>query len=87
MAAKPKTDFESSLARLEHLVEQLDRGELPLEDALRTFEQGVALTRQCQDALKSAQQKVEILLQRNNEAQPAPFEQQGGDGTTQSPLS
>ena len=73
MAAKPKTDFESSLAELTQLVEKLEQGELPLDEALRNFERGVALTRQCQNSLKTAQQKVEILLKRNGEPSPEPF--------------
>jgi exodeoxyribonuclease VII small subunit len=64
--AKPKTpDFEQSLAELEALVARLEQGDVPLEDALKTFERGVALTRQCQTALRTAQQKVEILLSRD----------------------
>jgi len=55
-------DFEASLEELEAIVERLEQGDLPLEEALRTFERGVALTRQCQGALAQAQQKVEILL-------------------------
>ena len=78
MAAKPKTDFETSLVELEQLVERLEHGELPLDEALRTFEQGVALTRQCQGALKTAQQKVEVLLRRNGEPAPEPFDESGG---------
>jgi exodeoxyribonuclease VII small subunit len=68
MARKPQAetpatpDFEASLEELEALVERLERGDLPLEDALRNFERGVQLTRQCQGALTEAQQKVEILL-------------------------
>jgi exodeoxyribonuclease VII small subunit len=46
---------------------------LPLEEALQTFERGVALTRHCQSALKAAQQKVEILLKRNGESGVEPF--------------
>ncbi len=58
-------DFEQSLAELEALVAKLEQGDVPLEDALETFERGVALTRQCQTALRTAQQKVEVLLARN----------------------
>jgi exodeoxyribonuclease VII small subunit len=58
------TDFETALVELEALVERLERGDLPLEEALRSFERGVGLTRQCQGALQSAQQKVEILLKK-----------------------
>ena len=46
---------------------KLEQGDVPLEDALKTFERGVALTRQCQTALRTAQQKVEVLLTRNGE--------------------
>jgi exodeoxyribonuclease VII small subunit len=66
-------DFESSLAELEVLVERLEQGDLALDDALKAFERGVALTRQCQGALKAAQQKVEILLSSNPNAEPEPF--------------
>ncbi len=50
------------MRELEALVERLEHGELPLEEALRQFERGVALTKACQAALKAAEQKVEILL-------------------------
>ncbi len=60
-------DFEQSLMELEALVARLEQGDVPLEEALETFERGVALTRQCQTALRTAQQKVEILLARNGE--------------------
>jgi len=60
-------DFESSLAELEALVARLEQGDVPLEEALKTFERGVALTRQCQTALRTAQQKVEVLLTRNGD--------------------
>lgn len=60
-------DFERSLSELESLVERLERGDLPLEEALQTFERGVELTRHCQTSLKAAQQKVEILLKRSGQ--------------------
>ncbi len=72
-AAAPPADFEQALAELEGLVERLERGDLPLDEALKTFERGVALTRHCQSALKAAQQKVEILLKRSGEAGVEPF--------------
>jgi exodeoxyribonuclease VII small subunit len=50
------------MRELEALVERLERGDLPLEEALKQFERGVALTKSCQAALKAAEQKVEILL-------------------------
>jgi exodeoxyribonuclease VII small subunit len=70
--SKP-ADFEESLAELESLVGRLERGDLPLDEALKTFERGVELTRHCQAALKTAQQKVEILLSRSGETHIAPF--------------
>jgi len=58
---------------LEALVERLEHGDLPLEESLAAFERGVALTRNCQAALKQAQQKVEILLKKAGEAQVEEF--------------
>lgn len=54
--------FDQNLADLEALVEQLESGDLGLEDALKLFEKGVKLTRNCQQALDNAQQKVETLI-------------------------
>ena len=74
MKSKPKLpDFEHSLTELEALVAKLEQGDVPLEEALKTFERGVALTRQCQTALRTAQQKVEVLLARNGEETLEPF--------------
>jgi exodeoxyribonuclease VII small subunit len=65
MTRKTKSlDFEKSLRELEALVEKLEHGELPLEEALKHFERGVALTRECQAALKAAEARVEILTRR-----------------------
>ncbi len=55
-------DFEKALSELETLVENLERGELPLEETLKQFERGIELTRSCQKALQAAEQRVEILL-------------------------
>ena len=70
-------DFENALAELESLVERLERGDVPLDEALRTFERGVALTRHCQTCLQTAQQKVEILLKRSGQPEVQPFEETG----------
>lgn len=66
-------NFEQTLAELEGLIERLESGSLPLDEALKTFERGVELTRGCQTALRNAQQKVEILLQRDGAATVEPF--------------
>jgi exodeoxyribonuclease VII small subunit len=75
MARNPKDpDFEQALAELEKLVQRLEGGDLPLDEALKTFERGIELTRHCQTALKSAQQKVEILLKRSGQVEVQPFD-------------
>lgn len=66
--------FEDALNELESLVEQMERGELSLEDSLASFERGVALTRRCEAALKAAEQKVEILSHKTMEGEPEPFD-------------
>ncbi|MBS0376486.1 MAG: exodeoxyribonuclease VII small subunit [Proteobacteria bacterium] len=63
-AAAEPFDFERAMADLEGVVAQLEQGEVPLEEALKAFERGVALTRACQEALTAAEQKVEVLLTR-----------------------
>jgi len=65
-------DFEKTLGDLESIVERLEQGDLPLDESLKAFERGVELTRQCQAALKQAEQKVEILLRKTG--QPETFE-------------
>ena len=67
-------DFEHALADLEETVERLERGDLPLEEALKQFERGIGLARNCQVALRQAEQKVEILLQKTPDAAPESFE-------------
>ncbi len=62
MASAKKINLEKSLADLEELVEELESGDLPLETAMKKFEEGIKLTRGCQAALKDAEQKVQILL-------------------------
>jgi exodeoxyribonuclease VII small subunit len=67
-------EFEQALAELETLVERLEGGDLPLDEALKAFERGVALTRHCQACLQAAQQKVEILLKRSGQPEAVAFE-------------
>ncbi len=62
---KSTTLFEDSLAELEQLVSQLEQGDISLEESLKSFERGVNLTRTCQKALQDAEQKVQILLEKN----------------------
>ena len=65
--AAQKIDFEKSLAKLETVVEKLEAGDQPLEEALKLFEEGIHLTRGCQLALQQAEQKINILTQQNEE--------------------
>ena len=74
----PKKDpatqpFEAALAELESVVESLERGELSLEESLKTFERGVELTRTCQEALKQAEQKIQILSNKDADGGLDPF--------------
>ena len=62
MTSKKSINLEKSLAALETVVEELESGDLPLETAMKKFEEGIKLTRGCQSALKDAEQRVEILL-------------------------
>jgi exodeoxyribonuclease VII small subunit len=62
MSAKKTINLEKALTDLEEIVEELESGDLPLEKAMKKFEEGIKLTRNCQAALKDAEQKVEILL-------------------------
>ncbi len=64
---KSSTLFEDSLQGLEEIVEQLEQGDISLEESLKSFEQGVKLTRTCQKALQEAEQKVQILLEKNGQ--------------------
>ena len=75
--------FESSLAELEKIVEQLENGDLPLEESLKLFETGVKLSRECRERLSDAERRIEVLMKDGNgnlnlsELSP---EQSGGGG-------
>ena len=62
MTTNKPVNLEKALDELEAIVEALESGDLPLEKAMKKFEDGIKLTRDCQAALKDAEQKVEILL-------------------------
>jgi exodeoxyribonuclease VII small subunit len=75
-AAKSESapDFEKALAELEEIVATLEKGDLSLDAALKHFERGISLTRQCQTSLKEAELKVEQLVERNGKQLLEPFE-------------
>jgi len=69
-----KAGFEQALSDLENLVEQLESGDLSLDQSLKQFKRGVELTRHCQGILEQAQQIVEQLIEANDESSAVPFE-------------
>ena len=75
--AKPKA-FETSLEELERIVRELEQGELSLEKSLELFEQGVKLSRECQERLNQAERRIEILMRDNQgRATVRPFDPEG----------
>lgn len=64
--SEKKKSFESSLQDLEKIVRKLEDGDLPLEDSLKLFEDGVRLSRECQERLNQAERRIEVLLQDEN---------------------
>lgn len=74
-AAESELSFEAALDRLEELVRSLEDGDLPLDDALKAFEEGVRLSRFCHGRLQAAESRIEILLQDpDGEIVPRPFQ-------------
>ena len=67
-------NFEKSLDELEDLVQRMEQGGLTLEESLAQFQRGIELARACQKALSEAQQRVEVLLEKDGELGEAPFE-------------
>ena len=66
--------FEECLQRLEKLVDELEKGNVPLEQALKLFEEGMQLSASCRQELEQAEGRVEILLKQNGKLQPEPYE-------------
>ncbi len=71
----PKEKFEEALKKLEKIVSRLEEGEIPLEESLKLFEEGIRLSRFCNQKLDEAEKKVEILMKgKNGILKPEPFE-------------
>ena len=77
-AAQPEPSFESALERLEAIVDRLESGDLPLEQALAAFEEGVSLSRRCAGELEAAERRIEILVGGESGAVTEPFEPDDG---------
>lgn len=75
--------FEECLDRLEKIVAELEKGDVPLDRALELFDEGMKLSGSCRKELEEAEGKIEILLRRNGKLQPEPFESvsHAGDAT------
>jgi exodeoxyribonuclease VII small subunit len=65
--------FEECLQRLEVIVKEMEQGDLPLEQSLKLFEEGVALSGACRKELEDAEGKIEILMRQNGKLRPEPF--------------
>lgn len=74
--SKKSIDFEQALDQLEELVDDMENGELTLEQSLKAFEQGIKLTRDCQSALSQAEQKVQMLVEENGKFSATALDQQ-----------
>ncbi len=70
-----KKTFESALKRLEKITEELEDGELSLENSLKKFDEGIQLADFCNTQLTEAKAKVEILLEENGQLKPSPYEE------------
>ena len=80
MANQKSYPFEESLEKLEQLVEKMEQGDLSLEDSLKTFEEGIKLTRECQQALAKAEQKVKLLIEESGQVSESDFSTDESDG-------
>ena len=80
-----KEKFEDALNRLEKIVSKLEEGDIPLEESLKFFEEGIRLSRFCNQKLDEAERKVEILLKdKNGVLKPQPFDSSINSGQTAS---
>lgn len=76
MTTKQQPSFETAITELEHIVAQLESGDLELEQSLKLFERGIELTRVSQSKLQEAEQKVQILMEKNGQLELQPFSEQ-----------
>ncbi len=84
-STKPEPDasgvlsFEGAMEKLEGIVDRLESGELPLEEALAAFEEGVALSRRCAGELDAAERRIEVLVEQGGALATEPFDEPAGD--------
>jgi exodeoxyribonuclease VII small subunit len=73
VGTSPRPNFEASLEELERVVKELEKGDLPLEQSLALFENGMKLSAECKKLLEDAETRVEMLTRRGAEIVPVPF--------------
>lgn len=71
--------FEEAMERLETVVSQLEAGEVPLEEAIALFQEGMELSKVCNKKLTDVEYKIEMLMEKEGQLTPAPFELEGGN--------
>ncbi len=77
-----KKTFESALARLEEITEELENGEISLESSLKKFDEGIKLADYCNQKLSEAKAKVEMLINKNGQLETQPFEEEKSGNKT-----
>jgi len=80
MADSKNVSFEAAITELEAIVNQLESGDLELEQSLTLFERGIELTRLSQARLQAAEQKVQILMEKNGQLELQPFQSNDSAG-------
>ena len=79
VARRKKLDYEAAVKELESLVNRLEQGDISLEESLKLYENGVLLTRDCQESLQAAEQKVQMLLKQSGQDKLVDFDQKHSD--------
>ncbi len=69
----PENSFEKSIEALDAIVKALEKGDVPLDDMLKLFEQGIALSRTCNEMLDAAEKKVNLLIKKDDGFEKQPF--------------
>ncbi|ABE52421.1 exodeoxyribonuclease VII small subunit [Methanococcoides burtonii] len=76
-AAEKEQTFEASLGELEHLVDQLEKGQLTLDESIETFEKGMKLALLCNQMIEDSEKKVEVLMEKSGKLLTGPFNEMG----------
>lgn len=71
---KENNTFEEKIASLENIVQELEKGELNLDDSMKKFEEGMSLSKECNNILEEAEKKITILIEENGEVNEENFE-------------